>query len=154
MGLVPGRDLQPLGQGFKPPTSTYLAQLEAQLQAVLPADYRKFLSSYGVCTCKDAAFLRLPGGLQVDLNVFYGSDPDDSYDILQIWRDLRGRLTDSLLPMACDAFGNTFCLQLAAPQGGVWYWDQETEEVHEVAKSFSAFLQLLQVDDLEMPAQT
>ncbi|RYF06117.1 MAG: SMI1/KNR4 family protein [Deltaproteobacteria bacterium] len=138
------QDLQPLGSTFKPPSATYIARLEAETQHMLPPDYRVFLGKYGVCACAEYTSFAPSGGPRVDLNVFLGSDPDDSYDLIETYRGLKDRLPDGLLPFAFDPFGNAVCIDLGDNSyGRIYLWDHETESVVFVAKTFHTFLVML-----------
>jgi hypothetical protein len=147
MDLISRLDLQPIGDHFVPPTNAYLVALEEAVGAALPPSYRAFLGQYGVCACADYTSFGLVGGSRVDLNIFLGSDPDDSYDILETLRGLSDRLPPKQVPLAFDPFGNAVCIDLGTQSyGHITYWDHETEHLSPVAQSFDKFLGLLRRD--------
>ena len=134
----------PLGASFRPPPEHRIQALEQILKRPLPAPYREFLATYGVCTFEDYVTFALPGGPLVDLNIFLGIDPDDAYDIEQVWRSLAQEHSTTLMPFAIDAYGNALCLELAAAHfGQVGYIDHETGAESAIAASFSAFISML-----------
>ena len=140
-------DLQPLGDCFKPPNSTYIARVEQEAGHVLPPEYCAFLSTYGVCACAEYTSFAPSGGPRIDLNVFLGNDPDDSYDLLETYRGLQDRLPKSLLPFAFDPSGNAVCIDMGDDTyGRIHMWDHETEGILFVARSFNAFLAMLKRD--------
>ena len=106
--------------------------------------YREFLATFGVCTFEDYATFALPDGPLVDLNMFLGIDPDDAYDIEQVWRSISQEHAATLMPFAIDAYGNALCLDLSpAHFGHVRYIDHENGAESAVAASFSAFIAML-----------
>ncbi len=145
MSMSTSLDLQPLGDHFAPPTEAYMSALERELGARLPTEYRTFLAQYGVCACTDYTSFTLPGGLRVDLNVFLGSDPDDSYDVLETWRGLADRLPPQLLPFAFDPFGSAVCIDVSESNyGRIHFWDHESELLVFVARGFNKFMAMLE----------
>ena len=137
--------LQPLGDSFRPTGEHYIVALEQELGVGLPADYRQFLADYGVCTFEDYIAFKLPDGDWVDINMFLGNDPDDAYDLRQVWLSLKDHIAAPFLPIATDPFGNAIYLDLNAKAlGSVRYWDHETEAAIWVAASFSQFATMLE----------
>lgn len=136
--------LLPLGRSFHPPSEERIAALEKVLERPLPAPYREFLATYGVCTFEDYVTFVLPDGPRMDLAIFLGIDPDDAYDIEQVWRSLSQEHPATLIPFAIDAYGNALCLDLAPPRfGHVRYIDHENGLESTIAPSFSAFIDVL-----------
>ena len=90
----------------------------------------------------------LPGG-EANVQVFFGIDgPISSCNIDWNWSILAGRISDWLLPIACDSFGNIFCISFHDKDyGSVVYCDFEPNAhlggaiYYRVAPDFDSFLE-------------
>lgn len=123
-----------------------IAELEAELGAVLPDSYRKFLLQHnGGAPTPDT--IDVPGatGSPTDVQVFFGigrsvESSDLAWNIALVGERCSGL---HLLPIACDSGGNLFCLKLehgAATK--VIYCDLDDPNCasFEVAASFDEFV--------------
>ena len=135
---------------WSPPQDEDLRELEAQLGASLPEEYRYFLRRYGeVSLGNDDAYPeapiaeQCPWGDSVRPECFYPllrGHPDDLREQLLTYR---GRIPHGVLPIAPDAGGNQVCLDVAgAFPGSVWFWDHEqrwfTGSLEEAARELEA----------------
>ena len=50
-----------------------------------------------------------------------------------------------LLPIADDPFGNLICYKFTGENGRIVFWDHETDEIDDVADSFSELLSKLEI---------
>jgi hypothetical protein len=128
--------LQPLGKTeYVPVTRDEVADLEDALGAPLPSDYKAFIMKYGKSLFSEEVRLRpiqLPpkhisdeGFL--DLSSFYGSNADDD-DLLSCLEALKGRMPETMVPIADDLWGNNFLLGVAGKdRNKVYLWDCDNE---------------------------
>ncbi|MBD1822460.1 SMI1/KNR4 family protein [Cyanobacteria bacterium FACHB-DQ100] len=154
----------------KTPTEEQLQAVEREIGAVLPADYREFLTHYGGYAAYSGSLSSrilkaFPGadfiGEEVPVNVFLGIKEDSSgaYDLLSTYYCFRERMPFNFLPIAIDLLGNMICLAVSGEdQGSVYYWDRECEEdvdegeepgysnVYLLAISFDEFINMLQFE--------
>lgn len=136
----------------RPLLETDIANFELRIGHRLPESYRQFLLRYNggrppleidIIDIKD-----LPGG-EADVQVFFGIDgPISSCNLDWNWSILMGRISDWLLPIACDSFGNIFSISLHDHDyGSVVYCDFEPNAhlggaiYYRVAPNFDAFLE-------------
>lgn len=132
--------LAPIGRIFFPPSAAYLGAIEDLIGAALPASYRSFLARFGACTFTDAVGCHLPDASWVDVHIFLGNDPDDSYDLSQSYLQLRDTWADGLLPVATCPLGNAFCLTLTPPVGCVRYVEVGGDGCFRLADGFDSFV--------------
>jgi hypothetical protein len=140
-----------------PLTQAELEKFERQLEAPLPSDYAAFLLRYngGSPTPDTVPVQGWPqGGPEADVRMLYrlGPNPaEDTYDLRWMIDTMAGRMPRGLLPIATTSCGDDFCLWLSGKdRGAVVLWDHEAEHhppttanVHRVAPTFAAFLELL-----------
>jgi cell wall assembly regulator SMI1 len=125
--------------------------LERRISCRLPEPYRRFLLEHnGGRPPVNADVIdieHLPGS-EVDVKVFFGiEDPIESCNIDWNLKTFEGRIGDQLLPVACDSFGNLFCISLSPPDyGSVVYcdfdpsWHLGAAIYYRVAPDFDSFL--------------
>lgn len=128
------------GEGPHNLSEDELENLEQQLGARLPADYRAFLTKYGGYAFDHLVTFpyRQPfaGGDRGVLNVFFGNLPGDSYDLLKNLNTYRNRIPSDLRPIASDPGGNIIALAIQGEnKGKVYFWDHEEEEMVEESKT-------------------
>jgi len=144
-------------------------RVEQHIGHTLPAEYGDFLLTYGSgwFGFKKAVVFPLQhwaDGLGT-IDSFWGAVPHESrsqYDLIanhDSWvTGPKREVPANLLPIASDAAGNLICLSVAGEDtGAVLLWDHEEvvwvspepgyENVCLIAPSFSAFINLLQVDE-------
>lgn len=125
-------------------TPQQLAEVEAELRARLPGDYRAFLLNYnGGSPVPDTMAVENAPGTPTDVQVFFGiSRHIESSNLIWNKNIFSDRIPEDCLPIACDSGGNLFCL---AEGGRVVYIDLDSPEPGQylVTDSFEAFLQKL-----------
>jgi len=141
-----------------PPISRLdISALEHRLGFSLPSDYADFLLRHNGGSPKPDAVpvQEWPnGGPEADVRMLYclGPDPaEDTYDLRWNLEVMAGRIPPGLLPIAATSCGDDFCIWLTGVErGAVVLWDHEAEHrppttanLHSVAPSFTAFLELL-----------
>lgn len=170
--------LRPPGGGpVVPMPEEEVAVLERMLGARLPESFRRFLTTYGMCSFRGYTDFTtaepLPSDFSSDgsghFDCFFGAASSDSYSIADVVAGLRDRLPDVLVPIGDTGFLDKICLGIAGTQRGkVYYWDASEEmcdedysgqglpvppdlkfrNVHLIADSFEAFLdQMYVVED-------
>jgi hypothetical protein len=102
--------------------------LEQRIGHRLPESYRQFLllNNGGRPTLdRDTIDIEHLPGSPTDVQVFYGiDDPIESCTIDWNLNVFKNRISDRLLPIACDSFGNRFCITLSGTdRGSVIYCD-------------------------------
>ncbi len=134
-----------------------LASLETLVGFALPADYAEFLLRHNGGSPKPdtVPVQEWPqGGPDADVRKLYrcGTNPsEDTYDLRWNIECYAGRMLHGLLPIATTSCGDQFCLWLTGKEcGAVVLWDHEAEHrppttanLHRVAPTFTAFLELL-----------
>jgi len=125
-----------------------LKQFETKQGIVLPNEYRDFMLKFNGGSPSPRNF-DLPDQKANPLHVFYGIGAslksDDLAEVIQIFK---GRIRNSLIPIAADSFGNQICLGLhGSRKGKVYFWDHESERLlfkfrslTLVANSFKGFI--------------
>jgi len=117
-----------------------LAETEASLGALLPADYRSAVLRVGL---PRPTIALLDSIVENDLSVADLGDFLDPSSIVEVSRSWRGMgLPADLIAFANDSLGNLFCFS-ARSQGdtsGVFYFDRDEGSVEEVAPSFTAWI--------------
>jgi hypothetical protein len=128
--------------------------LEQRIGHHLPESYRRFLlQNNGGRPALDMDTIdieHLPGS-PTDIQVFFGiDDPVESCTIDWNLRMFENRISNQLLPIACDSFGNRFCIALSnSDYGSVVYCDFSptfgphvgTAIYYRVAPDFDSFLE-------------
>ena len=121
-----------------------LLAVEATLGFRLPGDYREFLAKYGVCY-SDEDHRIMTEDRETSVDLFYGVEPDDEYDITEI-KDLYGeRLESHMVPIASSS-GGEICMSLGEQDyGSIYWWDPHDEAAPAslLAESFDAFVNSL-----------
>jgi len=134
-----------------------LDAFERLLESPLPTDYAAFLLRHnGGSPTPDTVLIEdwPQGGPEADVRMLYrlGPNPaDDTYDLRWMLETMAGRMPCGLLPIGTTSCGDDFCLWLTGNErGAVVLWDHEAEHrppttanVHRVAPTFTAFLDLL-----------
>jgi hypothetical protein len=154
--------IKPLDEGYPEINEEYIRRLEAVLKGPIPETYRQFLSLQKRVTMPSVtASVTCVDGEDTTVELFFGVDPDGTYDLIGNYESYEGRVPPTLLPIAEDGFGNLICLGIAAAdRGRVYFWDHEAElgpdaphrrNLHEIAESFEGLIDSLQVDDEELP---
>jgi hypothetical protein len=166
------RDLQGKQAGIKiwgispPLSSEELDDVERQLGAKLPDDYREFLTDYGMYAFSQGVFCPVPpnqiGEKQAPVEFFYGVDrtagqraDDDLLDAYRlsasraldspdIWPPLAEDGTSSVLPIVGNSGGSFICLKIKGDElGTVDYFPPWGRGAIHLADSFDEFIHLL-----------
>lgn len=132
-----------------------LVEIERILNSRLPADYRHFLTEVNGGRPSPSLFHFRDGDASNESVVdwFFTLDPGGKpYTIAENSAAYAGRIPATLLPIACDPFGNLLLLDLGAKSvGAIYFWDHEREDceaptwenVSIVAPCFSDFVKSL-----------
>lgn len=115
-----------------------IESIEKLKHCILPADYKEFLLKHnGGSPNFDAFEIKnyFPDGRSsIDsIDYFFGICHDKqsvmrSYDIFDKTKCYKGRITEELLPIACDPFGNRICIGIKDQYyGKIYFWDHENE---------------------------
>ena len=127
-----------------------LNEVELQLGFTLPEDYRHFLSKYGLTMSEsDVKFGNMddPSETESSVDVFYGVEAGDGYDLLNIKEGHGDALLPHILPIASSSGGH-FCLSLAGDDRGRVYWwavHSDPDDLEPVGYSFDSFVRSLRV---------
>ena len=105
-----------------------IKQFETKLGIVLPSEYRDFLLKFNGGSPSPRNF-DLPNEKANPLHLFYGIGTSvKSDDLTEAIKIFKGRIKNSLIPIASDPFGNQICLGVKGRQKGkVYFWDHESE---------------------------
>ena len=131
-----------------------LLDFERTIGLPLPVDYRQFLSRYGFVHGAGVAFPEYgqPAKPCGGVEVFFGVNADDEYDILSNKVGFSGRIPDHLLPVA-DSPGGQICLALTGTDSGAIFWwglecisGANTQPVR-IADDFDSFMNSLYLDE-------
>ncbi|MCZ2340638.1 MAG: SMI1/KNR4 family protein [Bacteroidales bacterium] len=125
----------PLYGEFYPLTPEDVRFLEQQIGNVLPDDYKRFILKYGCAHFFNSnVVVRAIEPPPEDLSdadwlafaVFFGSC--EQYRLLDEIDLVRGRMPDTVIPIAGDYGGNLFCLGVGGEDlGKVYIWDFHNE---------------------------
>jgi len=107
-------------------------ELERDLAATLPEDYRQFLLKCNGGFVGGRLWFRgpTPTGEAADAGIHHvGGFRTESYFSLRSAREIyEGRIPRELLWIMDDPFGNAICVCVAGPtRGAVYFWDHERE---------------------------
>lgn len=126
----------PIGDAWERFEEDELAEIERQIGAHLPADYRDYLKRYGYSTFGDLVEFRpieaLPSRVSVSGNApfshFYGPASAGANALGTAIESYKGRMHSSVIPIASDGGGCEIVLGLSGPiRGRVFYWDCNDE---------------------------
>jgi hypothetical protein len=126
----------PIGDVFNRVDEEELSSLEAFLGAALPGDYRLFLSEYGASGFGEYVEFqpvhRLPPEISTSgrgpFGCFYGANSERHQNLMKKIKTFRGRMPDTLIPIAGDGGGNQICLGISGSEKDkVYYWDHNNE---------------------------
>jgi hypothetical protein len=126
--------IEAIGDKAAPFPLERLANLEAEIGALLPNDYRQFLLSCNGGYIGGALWYSgpTPDGRSADVGVHHVGGRRDAYYYSLSWnRDCYGaRIPRDLLWIMDDPFGNAICLGIRGDSyGRIYFWDHEHEPV-------------------------
>ena len=133
-----------------------LVELESQIGATLPDDYRRFLEEEngGRPEPSGVVFQTMRGTEDARVRYFLTVDrAEPLYTVFGFLKRFQGRLPPKMVPIASDSLGNLFLLNLeVSGYGAVLFWDHELQSMQgtssanltTIAESFRTF-----VDSLE-----
>jgi hypothetical protein len=172
----------PVFKTFLPLTEEELQSIEMALGVALLGDYRDFVRKYGVSSFGELVQFQLQEAEPVHpvqsllgipipryekgpLSHFYGSRTSNQ-SLAQYIEIYKGRMPDTMIPIADDGCGNQICLGIKGKEhGNVYYWDHHNEwdeddyredygkpmppevkfqNVYLIAESFEDFIQRLE----------
>lgn len=107
-----------------------LAQFEQSLGYLLPSDYRVFLLAYNGGKPDLQDFPTPDSNWGGSLHHVYGLHAGPAYLRLDVvYETYRGRIPETLLPIADDPGGNAICVGLTGEhQGKIYFWNHEMEQ--------------------------
>lgn len=126
----------PVREDWEPLSEAELAAIEREIGATLPDDYREFVSRYGFATFGELvqfpALQPLPGSVSesgfAPFSHFYGPASAGPNGLAKVIKRLRGRMPDSVIPIAADGGGSQIVLAVTGGvRGEVYYWDVSHE---------------------------
>jgi cell wall assembly regulator SMI1 len=108
-----------------------IVQLETSLGIKLPDSYRYFLLKHNGGRPKPDVFAipddPIPNQASM-VDFFYSICTDSTYDLIETYMVLQGRIPDNMFAIACDPGGNQICLSLSGEDAGkIYFWDHEQE---------------------------
>lgn len=130
------------------PTEQEIAALEVDLGKPLPPSYRSFLKSCGGTASHSLYFGHINSGEpEFSVEVFYGFDPESSYDLRSLREGFSSDLPDWFLPIASTP-GGLVLLSLDGNENLYWWnpsngGDGNSEDLDLIASGFQSFLQQL-----------
>jgi hypothetical protein len=131
-----------------------IAQLETNIGAPLPADYRGFLESTN-------GGVPIPDGFHISdtegdsmVHEWFGIHDEDYGNLEENVSTFRDRVPQGVLPIGRDPGGNLICIRTIGPgAGSIYFWDHEREagegskptwdNMSKLADSFSDFCEVL-----------
>ena len=117
----------PIGKAFVPVNETELNSIETALGVALPGDYREFVQKYGTSAFGELVQFQPIEGEKGPLSHFYGSRTGNQ-SLAKYIEVYRGRMPDTIIPIADDGGGNQICIGIKGKeQGKVYYWDHHNE---------------------------
>ena len=121
----------------KPVGEAELLRAEASLAVSIPEGYRAFLEATDGGRPNEGTF-----SPNIGVTEFLGA-----WEIVSVRSRLRGRLAETLLPIAGAEGGNYICISVAEGQeGAIYFWDHQLEEdgaTERLAASFDDFVSQL-----------
>jgi hypothetical protein len=147
--LVEKLGLYPLKEDFQCANETQVREAENVLGFELPADYRAFLSEFGVSGLSSAVVFAAiePSPWAADgkdhMGLFYGISDDPDFDVCSVNADLRGDIPDDSIAIAHDSGANHLLL---FRNNQVRFFDNDSGKTFLCARSFEDFLKLLEVE--------
>lgn len=135
------------------PTHVEVDELERDLKTKFPLSYRAHLLETNVAEPEANFFAVGQKKRHGGLRVLFGVSSDPEKDLRTQWRKHRGRLPAHSLPIGAAEGGNLVCLNTLT--GAIEFWDHELSRakasgLEPVAANFSAFLELLRPQDVEL----
>ncbi len=134
------------GEKFSPMSDVEISAVEKMIHGHFPDDYRIFLSSYGASLFKGeseenpyivfSSIEELPTHVTSDgfalVDAFYGARDEGSYSLTTRINFFRGRMPESVIPIADDGGAGQICLGIGNENmGKIFYWDQQGEALSE-----------------------
>lgn len=153
---------RPLAQRVRDPVKE-LERIESLHGVSLPSEYRTFLMETGAPITFDTTVVYRPkekspwddeDGTQ-SVEVLYGLGKGD-YSLSTLWKRYADQIDEQALPIAGAPGGNQICLIVdGAKRSRVYFWDHEGDvdpeeelaNMYLIAKSFGAFMALLEVEE-------
>lgn len=140
-------------------SSTELESIECELGISLPGPYRAFVLQHNgghpeLCAFEHSSVNRFLS--------FARGGRSDFVDYFNLYKGDPRRMSQDLVPIASDPFGNLICISVSGARSGqIVFWDHEHESAsnneneHLVSESFEMFLRSLtplpEVEDSEIP---
>lgn len=134
------------GEQFSPLSEEEIGVVEKMINGHFSDDYRFFLSSYGASLFKGeseenpyvvfSSIEELPAHITSDgfalVDAFYGASNEGPYSLATRVNFFRGRMPESIIPIADDGGSGQICLGIRnTDEGKIFYWDQQGEALSE-----------------------
>jgi hypothetical protein len=121
--------------GYHPMTKKEIAKLERSLGAKLPQDYKDFVMVYGDSIMGEITEIRSarkpPAYISASNRVLFGNFYG-SYDVLSHYKNLKGRMPETMFPFGSDYSGNSYLLGVSGEdRDKVYLWDCDNERDEE-----------------------
>jgi len=130
-------------EAHDPMTEQELVSIETGLGERLPDDFREFSQTYGSALFGELVEFQLmeaspvhavqgsltpaPHYEKAPFSHFYGSKTGNQ-SLAQAIEDLKGRMPDTIIPIADDGGGNQICLGIKGKERGkIFYWDHHND---------------------------
>lgn len=125
--------ISPTGNIFVPPSQKELEEIESITGFSIPPDYFSVISKFGWSNFPEHSVVvspleKSPNHEKFRVGTFLGGERGQE-SLLRYVRILRGRLPDTLIPIAFDEYnGDFFCLVISGNEKGkVFYWESQFE---------------------------
>ena len=142
--MIPERDLEPVGDEFRPVDAGHLEQLEKTARVRLPQSWINLLSRHGSCGFRGAAFVLCPNGRRFPIFVFFGG-PEARDQILADLELHPEFEVAGVIPVADDEFNNRYVWDRRTGVVSFIDYSHGAAEWAMVAESFDAFLDRIEV---------
>lgn len=112
---------------YMKPTEKELENLEKTVGGKIPADFKKFILSYGGSSIMaDVVFKKNGRKQNYTFNRIYGKKACGSTAIRWMYEVGKNYYPPNSIPFGGDIFGNSFLIDLGAKnRGTIYYWDHE-----------------------------
>ncbi|MFC1852520.1 SMI1/KNR4 family protein [candidate division CSSED10-310 bacterium] len=126
--LLKNLGIKPLRKTYIPPDTDEFKKIEKIMNSPIPQKYKDFVSRYGCSRFSGlASVICYADGNKYPLGLFYGGGQLNC-NLLEMVNTFHNRMPNTVIPIACDVFGNQFCLCVKSDEiEKVFYWDHEEE---------------------------
>ena len=137
MNVINWKYSKPLNDGSP------IKKLEDKLGVSLPRDYIEFILKYNASR-PDLNLFKTQNGVERVFFRLLSFDENVSVNIFNTYESIcDGIGITSLLPIACDPFGNYICFDFNKNPAMLVFWNHETNNKDDITETFSDLLNLL-----------